>query len=114
MPGVYIVGLDDALAGAPNPRHALLGIPAGVFRIALFHSPIAFDELAPSINLAFAGHTHGGQVRLPFFGPLLVAAGLGALRRGWYEQGGARMHVSRGLGESVLLVRFWCRPELRS
>jgi predicted MPP superfamily phosphohydrolase len=112
VPGVWIAGIDDALAGAPDPRRALAMIPSGALRIALFHSPVAFDELAPSIDLAFAGHTHGGQVRIPIFGPVWLPPGSGRYLEGWYPQGGARMHVSRGIGESVLPVRFWCRPEL--
>ena len=110
--GVWIIGVDDALAGAPDAPRALAKVPPGVFRIALFHSPIAFDTLAPSIDLAFAGHTHGGQVRVPLWGPLWLPPGSGRYVEGWYTQGDARMHVSRGIGESVLPVRFWCRPEL--
>lgn len=110
--GVWIVGLDDPFAGFPDARRALAGVPEGVARLALFHAPIAFDALAPSIDVAFAGHTHGGQVRLPLVGALLRPPGSGPYDEGWYERGRARMHVSRGVGTSVLPARFYCRPEL--
>jgi hypothetical protein len=110
--GVWIVGLDDPFAGFPDARRALADVPAGVFRMAIFHAPIAFDALAPSIDLAFAGHTHGGQVRVPLLGPVLRPPGSGPYDEGWYTRGAARMHVSRGVGTSVLPVRFLCRPEL--
>jgi predicted MPP superfamily phosphohydrolase len=110
--GVWIVGLDDPYAGFPDARRALAEVPSGVFRLAIFHAPIAFDALAPSIDVAFAGHTHGGQVRLPWIGALVRPPGSGAYDEGWYARGDARMHVSRGLGTSLLPVRFYCRPEL--
>jgi predicted MPP superfamily phosphohydrolase len=69
------------------------------------------------IDLALAGHTHGGQVVVPFFGPLLtlsdvprhVAAG------GVHELGPVRVHVSRGVGMergSAPQIRFFCPPEI--
>lgn len=110
--GVWILGLDDPYAGFPDARRALSFVPPGVARLAIFHAPIAFDALAPSIDLAFAGHTHGGQVRLPLVGALVRPPGSGPYDEGWYTRGAARMHVSRGIGTSILPVRFYCRPEL--
>ncbi len=80
--------------------------------IMLFHSPSAFDSAARDGDLAFAGHTHGGQVRLPFVGALWTPPGSGRFLEGWYEQGGARMLVSRGVGTSMVPVRFLCSPEV--
>jgi uncharacterized protein len=111
-PGVWILGLDDAVFGSPDLLAALKGIPLDAFKIALFHSPAYFDEIAGQCNLALAGHTHGGQVYLPFLTPLWLPRGCGEFLAGWYEKQGSRMYVSRGLGTSVLSVRFLCRPEL--
>ncbi len=71
--------------------------------------------IAPRLDLAFAGHTHGGQVRLPLIGALWTPPGSGRYVAGWYsmsEAPRARMYVSRGVGTSVLPVRFLCRPEV--
>lgn len=59
-----------------------------------------------------AGHTHGGQVSLPFLGAPVVP-GAAPLRwaHGWVEHGGNRMYVTSGLGVSILPVRFNVRPE---
>jgi len=110
--GLWVVGLDDAMAGKPSLQTALEGVPAGAFRVGLFHSPEPFDDLAAELPLSFAGHTHGGQVRLPFLAPLWLPRGTGRFVHGWYERGGAKLYVSRGLGTTILPLRLFCRPEL--
>ena len=109
---IWILGFDDAVVGSPSLEAALAGVPPGAFKIALFHSPAYFERIAGRCNLAFAGHTHGGQVRLPFLRPLWLPPGCGGFLEGWYEQEGSRMYVSRGIGTSSFNVRFLCRPEL--
>jgi len=64
------------------------------------------------MTLALAGHTHGGQVRLPFWGPLWLPGGIGPYVQGWFSATGSRIYVSRRLGTTLLPVRFACRPEL--
>ncbi len=108
---VWIVGLDDPSTGSPN-LGALKDVPPSAFVIALFHSPSYFDQVAGRCPLALAGHTHGGQVRVPFLRPLWLPRGSGRFLAGWYDMSGSRMYVSRGVGTSVLPVRFRCRPEL--
>lgn len=109
---LYLVGLDDSLAGRPDLESALGNVRPGAFLIALFHSPAFFPEVSGRVHLALAGHTHGGQVRLPWIGPLWLPPGSGDFVHGWYERGSSRLYVSRGLGNSVLPIRFLCRPEL--
>ncbi|MFY9531686.1 MAG: metallophosphoesterase [Candidatus Acidiferrales bacterium] len=111
-PDVWIVGLDDLSSGTPRLDAALSGVPPGVFTIALFHSPAFFDRAAGHVNLCLAGHTHGGQVRFPFLPPLWLPKGCGKYLEGWYQEDGSKMYVSRGLGMSVLPVRFLSRPEV--
>jgi uncharacterized protein len=110
--GVYLLGFDDSLAGSADLAATLDGVPADAFRIGLFHSPEFFETVAPHVNLALAGHTHGGQVRLPGLAPLWLPPGSGPFVAGWYERGRSRLYVSRGIGSSVVPVRFLCRPEL--
>ncbi len=110
--GVWLVGLDDSSSGTPHLEAALTGIPQGVYTIALFHAPAYFDHIAGRVNLCLAGHTHGGQVRLPFLYPFWLPKGSGGFLEGWYDLRGSKMYVSRGLGTSVIPVRFGSRPEI--
>lgn len=109
---VWLVGLDDSFAGSPNLERALAGVPPTAYRIALFHSPAFFDRVAGECDLALAGHSHGGQIRLPFIGALWLPPETGRFVEGWFENGDSRMYVSRGIGTSILSARFLCRPEL--
>jgi predicted MPP superfamily phosphohydrolase len=111
-PDIYMVGLDDPYSGTAKPDQALAGIPQDAYTIALFHSPGYFDRMAGRVNLCLTGHTHGGQVIVPFIKPFWLPKGCGRYLAGWYDENGSRMFVSRGIGTSVLPIRFMCRPEI--
>jgi predicted MPP superfamily phosphohydrolase len=111
-PGIWLAGLDDAVGGAPDARQALEPLPAEAWVMGLVHCPVGFDDLAGRCAVAFAGHTHGGQVRLPGLPPAWLPAGSGGYVAGWYERNGSRLYVSRGLGAKTLPVRLFCRPEV--
>lgn len=110
--GIWLVGLDDPASGWPRLSNALANVPADDYRIALFHSPDYFARSAGRYDLALAGHSHGGQVRIPFFKPFWLPPGVGPYVGGWFEQDGSRLYVSRGIGTTFLPIRFFCRPEL--
>lgn len=108
---LWLVGLDDELAGSPQVS-TYEGVPAKGKIISMFHSPVLFKAIKSKTNLAFAGHSHGGQIRLPFFGPIWTPEGTGIYDFGWFDEGKAKMYVSRGLGNSILPIRFNCSPEV--
>jgi predicted MPP superfamily phosphohydrolase len=96
-----------------RPAPDLSSCPAGPFRLCLSHTP---DNIAwarrHSIDLVLAGHVHGGQVRFPLIGSVLVPSRYGRrYDRGTFDEPPAVMHVSRGLGGQDPL-RFNCRPEV--
>jgi predicted MPP superfamily phosphohydrolase len=96
-----------------RPGPDLSGCPEGVFRLCLSHTP---DHIAwarrHGIDLVLAGHNHGGQVRLPLLGPLLVPSRYGRrYASGSFHEPPTVMHVSRGLGGEEPL-RYNCRPEV--
>ncbi len=109
-----IVGFDD-----PHiHRHDFGVIPPrnpGRFRLAVVHSPEIAPELATrDFDLIVAGHTHGGQLRIPGFGALITNTESLPRRmaRGLHRIGPAWLHVSAGMGTSKYApVRFSCRPE---
>lgn len=110
--GVWLAGLDDPTLGRPDLNGALSNVPAGAYTIALFHSPKFFSSSAGRYDLAIAGHSHGGQVHIPILERLWLPPGVGPYVNGWFEQNGSRMYVSRGVGMTLLPMRFLCRPEL--
>ncbi|MCR5184446.1 MAG: metallophosphoesterase [Opitutales bacterium] len=83
--------------------------------VLLSHSPDVVPFLNPTVDLAFCGHTHGGQVRLPFVGAL-VSSTKRVGREYAYglhtAETGTRIFVTRGLGQSILPLRFCCPPEI--
>jgi predicted MPP superfamily phosphohydrolase len=108
---LWLVGLDDELAGSPQVS-TYESLPAKAKIISIFHSPALFNSISSKTNLAFAGHSHGGQVRFPFIGSIWTPEGTDKYVSGWFEEGKAKMYVSRGIGTSVLPIRFNCRPEV--
>jgi len=95
--------------------HELFDTPSDNFQLALMHQPQLFDLMKDSgINLALAGHTHGGQLRLPFV-PTIYAPNQGFWPRygaGFYYHNDAVLYVSRGITTTYFPVRFWNRPEI--
>lgn len=122
--GLKAGGLDVALAGV-HDSHIKLdryeevagpADPSADLRLGVLHSPEPsnLDRFAADgYQLLLAGHTHGGQLCLPFYGTLVTNCGIDRKRAwGLHEYGDAWLHVSGGLGTSPYApVRFCCRPE---
>lgn len=108
-----ILGLDYPSPADHLSRLVETADPARL-NLMLSHVP-AFDHqlLNEDIDLILAGHTHGGQVRLPLLPPLYLPRFSGAFVAGFYRAGraGVPLYVNRGLGTSMLPVRFMCPPE---
>jgi uncharacterized protein len=112
------VGFEAELAGGLAP--ALKALPADGPAIGLFHPPypdVVPRKFASRVDLLCAGHVHGGQVALPFYGALLTFSKYGKrYERGLYpDAGGFPMYVSRGIGmegSAAPRVRFCSRPEV--
>ena len=112
---LYIVGMDDFTAGQPDG--GLLNAPLkGGTAVLVQHSPGYLEKLPTNLrsgifNLCLSGHTHGGQITL--FGlPIWRPPGSGPFASGWYETTACKLYVSKGLGTSLLPVRFGARPEI--
>jgi len=92
------------------------GFDGETFNVFLYHYPGLIEEVAGRTDLYLCGHTHGGQVALPFYGALVTLAKYGKkYEAGRYEVGGTVLYVNRGIGMEpgpVPSVRFWARPEI--
>ncbi len=110
----WIIGLDDPVTGRDDFDRAMDTVPLDVFRLMLVHTPDVVQAAAQcGTDLLLAGHTHGGQVVLPFVGPPLVPSDYGPQYAwGLYDRRGMRMEVTRGVGMTPPRVRFNCPPEI--
>ena len=116
---LWLVALGAHVPGKDHARQALAQLPDDAARIVLMHNPDSFAKLpAGSAPLALAGHTHGGQIKLPW---LLLRRILGRVNKerpqmsGWiedYGQPGNRLYINRGIGFSRLPIRFNAPPEI--
>jgi predicted MPP superfamily phosphohydrolase len=81
--------------------------------IFLTHCPLGIELLGErKVALALAGHSHGGQVRLPLIGALRVPQNVGPYDRGHYDTPNGPLYVTSGIGTWFLPLRFLCRPEI--
>jgi predicted MPP superfamily phosphohydrolase len=123
---IGIIGLDDPLtsgqvfdvrAATAGVDGALASLPAGVTTVvSVAHSPDALPALrGRGISVLLCGHTHGGQVALPGYRPLLMPSRVG--RRYPFgvhhlAEDGLSLFVSRGLGTSMIPLRTWAPEDL--
>ncbi len=107
----YIAGIEDLTTGKPNLDKAFQNTSAPVIFVS--HSPDIFLQNPYKPFLTLSGHTHGGQIRLPFFGALVVPSKYGnKYAQGKFEKGSQNLIVTKGLGTSILPFRFNCTPEI--
>jgi len=117
---LYVVGIGSAWAQRSQPEAALASVAGGVPRVIMMHNPVAYRDLPRQAGpLTLAGHTHGGQIRLPLMPSeswLDIAQPREVVADGWVEDhigaAGNRLYVNRGIGFSLVPVRIFCRPEL--
>jgi hypothetical protein len=122
-PAVWLIGLGDQLAhplgrgnfrGEDDLPGTLARIPEdGAPIVLMAHEPDIFPQVPERVALTISGHTHGGQVDLPFFGRLVVPSAYGQrYAYGHVVEKGRYLIVSGGLGLSVLPVRLGVPPEI--
>lgn len=115
---IEIIGLSDILFNGDSPTGNLLNTLVknnNNFKILLSHRPELFEIYSNSkADLVFSGHAHGGQFRIPFVGGL-IAPDQGffpELTEGIHTSNDTSIVISRGLGNSIIPVRIFNRPEL--
>ena len=110
---LWLVGLDDWLRRYGDLALALRGVPEESCKVLLVHEPDLADQAAQyPIDLQLSGHTHGGQVRLPIIGPLILPTLGHRYPMGLYRVGNMWVYTNRGLGMANPAVRLNCRPEI--
>ncbi|MGI4789634.1 MAG: metallophosphoesterase [Janthinobacterium lividum] len=122
---IVLAGVDDPVNDKDDICEALKDAPANLFTLLLMHSPDSIAEaVLRGVDVVLSGHTHGGQIRLPWYGALYTHSLLGRrMSDGYYSRrrlrhaigirpGRTQLYVTRGIGISGLALRFLTRPEL--
>ncbi len=110
--GLYLVGMDNLSFGNPDTK-AFEGIGKDKCYIMLAHTPSIINQLRDRHGLLLTGHTHGGQIRIPFLSGRMVPGDFaGGYISGWYAARDLKMYVNRGIGITNVPARFLCRPEV--
>ena len=123
---IIVTGMDDLLKGRPDFAAAVKGVGPEEHHIVLSHCPEYRDHIESEINrinaarpadqrlnvtYVFSGHSHGGQVNIMGFTPVLPQ-GVGRYVRGWFRDRSPMLYVSKGIGTSIFPVRFGARAEI--
>ncbi|MDR4983653.1 metallophosphoesterase [Bacillus cereus] len=114
---ITISGLDDFLLGKPQIDSTLKNLKQKDFNMLLVHEPDVVDKVGRyPVDFQMSGHSHGGQVQIPFVGPLITTKLAEKYVEGMYELEGKGkplyLYVNRGIGTTRMPVRFWSLPEL--
>ncbi len=111
---LYLIGVDDPRTKHHNLEQAMQGLEDNRVKILLAHSPEIIEDLKESeVDLILAGHTHGGQVRLPLIPNFWIPTrDRGKYVSGLYRVKQIPLYINRGIGVDLLPIRFNCPPEI--
>lgn len=116
---LYLVGVGAYIANNSDVKKALTQLPNNSPRVVMMHNPASFAAFPPqTAPLAVAGHTHGGQIRLPFtpqWSWISLVKGEEVYGDAWiknYGEEGNNLYVNRGIGFSDIPIRINCPPEV--
>jgi len=113
---ISIIGIDDFVGGNADFEKAVENLKETETNIVLSHCPTHRDIITKqkgslNIDLVLSGHTHGGQIT--FLGVVpFKPQGSGDYLKGWYTESEPKMYISKGIGTSILPIRFGARAEM--
>jgi len=109
----WLSGVEDVLSGDSDLEAALANVPRDEPTVLLAHEPDYADYVSRHrVDLQLSGHSHGGQVRLPFLPPFYEPPLARKYIAGLYQVGPLTLYTNRGLGTIGLPIRFDCPPEI--
>ena len=109
----WLGGVDDVLDGSPDLPDTLRGIPSAEAVVLMAHEPDYADYVAGyPVDLQLSGHTHGGQVRIPFLPPLYLPPLAEKYISGLFQIRALTLYTTPGIGTVDLPVRWNCPPEV--
>ena len=113
---VSVIGIDDLVGGNADFKKAIENLAKADTNIVLSHCPEHRDIIAQQkgnlvLDLVLSGHTHGGQITFLGIVPF-KPRGSGKYLKGWYKDSEPKMYISKGIGTSILPIRFGARAEV--
>src|SRR5229473_2950347 len=113
---LWLCGVDDPGTSHPDLDLAIPPKPDGPV-LLMAHAPDYADDVlahprGPLVDLMLGGHSHGGQIKLPFFGPLILPPMAEKYSEGLYRLKRMQLYVNRGIGTVGLPFRLNCPPEI--
>ncbi len=109
----WLAGLADFWTRPQHISETIAKTPPDATVIAITHNPDIFPNVPERVSLLLAGHTHGGQVNIPFIGTPIVPSDYGPkYTSGHVIENGHHLFVTTGIGISILPVRFRVPPEI--
>jgi predicted MPP superfamily phosphohydrolase len=109
----WVVGLADLWTRPQRIPETLAKVPDGSTIVAITHNPDIFPRLPRNVSVLLAGHTHGGQVNLPFIGRPVEPSNFGQrYAAGHVFENDHHLFVTTGIGTSILPIRFGVPPEI--
>lgn len=110
----YLIGVDDPHFGYDDIEKAMQGVGNEGVKILLAHSPEIFRKVkGKNINVVLTGHTHAGQVNIPLLVDLILPLKYDRkYKKGLFKEKNTYLYVNRGIGTTILPVRFNSLPEI--
>lgn len=111
---LYLAGLDDGWSGSPDLDAALDNAPQDAPVVLLYHEPDLADEVSKDgrVSLQLSGHSHGGQIRFPVVGAVVLPHLGWKYDMGLYRVGEMWLYTNRGIGVTNEPIRWNCAPEI--
>lgn len=109
---IMLIALDDNLKGTQNIDNAFNFEDNDYYKILITHEPDDYDKLPKNVDLFLAGHSHLGQVRLPFIGSIYNMEGAKKYKEEKYEIDETNLFISGGLGTTKIKYRFLDKPSI--
>jgi uncharacterized protein len=111
---LHLAGVDDVCFGKDRLDLVLKNLPSDGATILLAHEPDFADKskVTGRFDLQLSGHSHAGQIRIPFLPPLVLPTFGKKYYSGLYQLGEMKLYTNRGLGMTGFHLRFNCRPEI--
>lgn len=110
---LQVVGIDSSILGQPNIERSLALVSEDDLVLVLTHTPdIVAKVPSQKVDWQLSGHSHGGQISLPWIGPIVTPPHAREFTHGTYDVNNIRLDITNGLGTTGIKARFFANPSI--